>query len=58
MVLRHRPGNASPEGLVGHSTDGGEALGDRVAVAAVGAGDMVVGTQRRARPNRRGLLAD
>ena len=55
---RRRTRHAGPELLVGHRPDRREALGDRVAVTAMGAGDVVVGAQRRAGTDRGGLLAD
>ena len=47
-----------PELLVVHRPDGREALGDRVAVAAVRAGHVVVQAQHAAGADGRGLLAD
>jgi len=56
VALRAR--DAGPKGLVGHRPNGRESLGDGVAVTAVRAGDVVVGTQDAARPDGRRLLAD
>ncbi len=52
----HEPGRA-PEQLGHHRLDR-DALGDRVAVAAVGRGDPVGRTQRGARPDGDSLLPD
>ena len=58
----HRPGPpaAHAGGAAEHLGDqraGVGALGERVAVAAVGAGEVVVGLERRADADRHGLLA-
>ena len=50
--------HAGLELLVAHLADGREALGDGVAVAAVGAGDAVRGPQHRGGAHGRALLAD
>ena len=53
-----RPGRAGPQGILRHRPDRGEALGDCVAVAAVRAGDVVVGAKGAAGADGRRLLAD
>ena len=49
---------AGAQRLVRHPPERGKALGDRVAVPAVGARDVVIRPQRGAGAHRRGLLAD
>ena len=56
--LGGRAGDAGPELLVRHVPDRREALGDRVAVAAVGARDVVVRPQCRRGADGRPFLAD
>jgi hypothetical protein len=43
---------------LGHGEVGSAALGDEVAVSAVGAGDVIILPQRGAGPGRDGLLAN
>ena len=57
-VLGLRPRNSGSEVIGRHRPDRGEALGDGVAVAPVGAGDVVVGAERAAGTDGRGFLAD
>ena len=59
-VHRARPPAAHAGGAAEHLGDqrvGVGALGERVAVAAVGAGEVVAGLERRAHADRHGLLA-
>ena len=57
-LLARLPGEARAEFRDAHAADGRATLGQRIAVAAVGRGDVVVVAHAGAAADRRGLLAD